>query len=78
MVRDSGVPRRVGSRAARRVFNFRAIGDVIAELKRVTWPSRQETMRLSLMVIAVSAAVGIFLGFVDLGFAKIFDFILGN
>jgi len=78
MVRDTGVSRRMGSKVARRVFSFRSIGDIIAELRRVTWPSRHETMRLSLMVIAVSATVGIFLGFVDLGFARIFDFILGN
>lgn len=78
MARNAGIPRRLGTQAARRVFSFRAIGDVVAELRRVTWPTRQETMRLTLMVIAVSAAVGVFLGIVDLGFARLFDVILGN
>ena len=78
MARNAGIPRRLGTQATRRVFSFRAIGDVVAELRRVTWPTRQETMRLTLMVIAVSAAVGVFLGIVDLGFARLFDVILGN
>ena len=53
-------------------------GEVVSELRRVTWPSRQETMRLTLMVIAVSAAVGTFLGLIDIGFARFFGVILGN
>ena len=35
-------------------------------------------MRLTLMVLAVSIAVGIFLGIVDLAFARIMDLLLGN
>ena len=54
------------------------LGEVVAELRRVTWPTREETMRLTLMVIAVSAAVGVFLGLVDMGFARLFERILGN
>ncbi|MCH8186095.1 MAG: preprotein translocase subunit SecE [Chloroflexi bacterium] len=53
-------------------------GEVVSELRRVTWPSRQETMRLTLMVIAVSGVVGLFLGGIDMGFARFFGVILGN
>jgi len=53
-------------------------GDVVSELRRVTWPTRQETMRLSLMVIAVSAAVGAFLGIIDIGFGRLLSAILGR
>jgi|TARA_Y100000814_G_scaffold133053_1_gene96254 preprotein translocase SecE subunit len=35
-----------------------------------------ETFRLTLMVIAVSAAIGVFLGVADLIYGWIFDFIL--
>jgi len=35
-------------------------------------------MRLSIMVISVSVAVGIFLGAIDLVFARLFDELLGN
>lgn len=35
------------------------------ELKKVIWPSRQETTRYSLLVIGVSLAVAIFFGILD-------------
>ena len=78
MARNVGVPRRMGAEATRRAFSFKLIGEVISELRRVTWPTRQETMRLTLMVIAVSAAVGVFLGIVDMGFSRLLDIILGT
>jgi preprotein translocase subunit SecE len=78
MARSSSVPRRVDPDATRRAFSFRTFGEVVQELKRVTWPGREETMRLTLMVVAVSATVGVFLGLVDIGFARIFDVILNN
>jgi len=54
------------------------IGEVVGELRRVTWPTKEETLRLSIMVICVAAAVGAFLGLVDLGFARIMAILLGN
>ena len=76
MVRDTDLRRRVSSQASKRVFALSIIGDVIAELNRVTWPTREETTRLSIMVITVAVIVGIFLGVIDLGFSSIFNFIL--
>jgi preprotein translocase subunit SecE len=78
MARNPSVPRRVDPETARRAFSFRMFGDVVQELKRVTWPTREETMRLTLMVIAVSATVGVFLGLVDIAFSRVFDVILNN
>ncbi len=52
--------------------------DSFNELKRVTWPSREETIRLSVMVIVVASIIGIFLGVFDLLFAKLFDLMLGT
>jgi len=45
---------------------------VVSELKKVTWPSRQETTRLTIMVIAISGAIGIALGILDLLFNRLF------
>ena len=42
--------------------------DIISELKKVTWPTRQETAHLTLVVIVVSALIGVVLGAADLGF----------
>jgi preprotein translocase subunit SecE len=67
------VQRRTG---AGRSVNFRFFGEVIGELRRVTWPTMNETFRLTLMVIAVSVVIGVFLGVADLIYGWIFDFIL--
>ena len=57
-------------------MNLRFFGEVVGELKRVTWPTRQETMRLTLMVLAVSAVIGVFLGVADLIYGWVFGCIL--
>ena len=59
-------------------FSFKFIGDTINELRRVTWPSRQEAVRLTIMVLTVAIIVGIFLGIVDAIFSRITGWIMGN
>lgn len=39
------------------------------ELEKVTWPSRKETVRSTLIVIGVSLGMAIFLGALDYGFS---------
>ena len=46
------------------------------ELKKVVWPTRQETIRLTLVVIIISLIVGIFLGGLDFVFVKIIGIIV--
>jgi len=46
-------------------------GEVIAELKKAVWPTREETRRLTIMVIIISIAIGLFLGAIDLGFTHL-------
>lgn len=41
------------------------------ELRKVVWPTRQEVIRLTFVVIIVSLIVGIFLGGLDFIFVKI-------
>lgn len=43
------------------------------ELKKVVWPTRQEIIRLTFVVIAVSLVVGLFLGGLDFVFTKIIE-----
>ncbi|MCY4578164.1 MAG: preprotein translocase subunit SecE [Chloroflexi bacterium] len=78
MATNPGTPRRLGGRTARRALGLSGVTEIIGELRRVTWPSYEETFRLSVMVIAVAAAVGAFLGVVDLGFSSLFDIILAK
>ena len=45
------------------------------ELRKVVWPTRQEAMRLTLVVVAVSAGVGLILGGFDFGIAQLFSLV---
>jgi preprotein translocase subunit SecE len=54
--------------AVRRFF-----GDIASELKKVTWPTREETIRLTVAVIVVSVTIGLLLGGVDIGFNWLVD-----
>ena len=58
-----------GPRRARR--RFQLIGEVIAELSKVTWPTRQETIRLTGLVAAIAWAMGALLGLWDFGFGQL-------
>ncbi len=42
--------------------------EIIAELRKVTWPSREETWYLTVVVLVVAGAAGLFLGGVDMFF----------
>ena len=57
---------------------LRFLGESYQELKRVTWPTFDETLRLTLMVLLVSAMIGAFLFFVDLGFNRVMEVLLGT
>ncbi len=48
-------------------------GDIISELKKVTWPTSEETIRLTVAVLFVSVAIGMMLGGVDIGFNWLVD-----
>ena len=52
-----------------------ALGEYIkgtqAEMKHVNWPSREQTTRYTVMVIAVSIIVAIILGLSDFVFSKL-------
>jgi preprotein translocase subunit SecE len=65
--------------ATKKRSRFRFIGEIIAELKKVVWLSRREAAYLTLLVLLVTAAVGVLLGAFDYGFTKIVDrFFLGG
>ncbi|MBI2909536.1 MAG: preprotein translocase subunit SecE [Chloroflexi bacterium] len=48
---------------------FRFVVDTISELKKVIWPTRDEAMNLTVIVMIVSIAVGLMLGVVDFAFS---------
>lgn len=47
--------------------------EVRLEMKKVNWPTRNETIKYTLMVIGVAVAVAIFLGGFDLLFRRLLE-----
>ena len=52
------------------------VRDLRSEYKKVVWPTREEWMRLTLIVIAVSVAMGFLLGGVDYLFKLFFELLI--
>lgn len=50
--------------------------EVKTELFKVVWPTRKETLRLTLLVIGVSVIVGLFIGLLDISFIRLVDTLL--
>jgi len=58
--------------APARKSRFRFFVEVAAELRRAHWPTRQEALRLSVLVLAVCVVVGVILGGLDWVFTRLF------
>jgi len=52
------------------------VREVAAEFRKVTWPSRQELINSTVVVITVTVVVSLFLGAVDVVLARIVERIL--
>jgi len=50
--------------------------EVRAELEKVVWPTKQQTIRYSFLVIVVAVVVGLFLGGLDYLLTILQDYIL--
>lgn len=54
------------------------IKETKSEMTKVVWPSRQETLRITIAVILMSLAVAAFLGAVDYGLTKGLEWIVNK
>ncbi len=52
--------------------------EVKEELVKVTWPTREQTIRYTVLVILVAVAVGAFLGVLDYFLTSLTAFIVGR
>ena len=50
--------------------------ETAAELRKVSWPSQEEAINLTRVVVIVIIAMGLFLGVLDFIFGRFFAFIL--
>jgi preprotein translocase subunit SecE len=57
------------------LFNF--LNSVVLEAKKVVWPTRKETVQMTLVVFVV-VLMAIFLAFVDIAFTYIVNLVLGR
>jgi len=47
--------------------------DIMAELRKVSWPTREEVVRLTAVVLLISLAIGFLLGVLDMGFSRVLN-----
>ena len=71
-------PRAAPTKGKRGILSWRPrwVMDIISELRKVVWPSRPDTMHLTVVVLVVSVVIGAFLGGVDLGLAWLVEHVL--
>jgi preprotein translocase subunit SecE len=50
---------------------FKFLTETVAELRKAVWPTRQEAIRLTIIVMVICLAVGLILGLLDYGFTSL-------
>ncbi|MBI2051406.1 preprotein translocase subunit SecE [Candidatus Roizmanbacteria bacterium] len=53
-------------------------GEIQDELKKVSWPTRRDTVRLTVVVIAISLIVAAYIGVLDVILAKVLQALTGG
>ena len=52
------------------------VKESVTELKKVTWPTKKQTINYSLLVIGISVAVALFLGLCDYLFSDLIRYLI--
>jgi preprotein translocase SecE subunit len=52
-----------GDSAGQRTRNY--VNETLTELKKTTWPTKQEATRLTIVVVAVIIGLGLYMGMLD-------------
>lgn len=71
---------KVEKKASRKQQNrfTRFFRETVGELRKVTWPTRQEAINLTIVVLIVIAIMSVFLGVLDFVYSQFFVLILGS
>ncbi|MEJ2262249.1 MAG: preprotein translocase subunit SecE [Anaerolineales bacterium] len=51
--------------------------ETMGELRKVSWPTRQEATNLTVIVLIVIAAMSVFMGVLDFIYTRVFILLLG-
>lgn len=54
------------------------LSEVRSEMKLVTWPKRDDVIKLTITVLLVSAIVGLYVGGLDFGLTKILESLISK
>jgi len=68
------VPKALATRQPNAIVRF--FRETTGELRKVSWPTRQEALNLTLVVLAVTATMSLFLGALDFLFTRLFRFVI--
>lgn len=52
------------------------VREVYIELTKVTWPGRAEVVKLTVIVVVISVAIGIYIGSLDFVLTKLTDYLI--
>lgn len=64
------------TKTSQRFSLIRYLKETRAELKKVIWPSREEALRLTLVVITTILVMAVVLGLLDYIYSKLIDLII--
>ena len=53
----------------------RYVQESYSELKKVTWPTREQVRNLTVLVFVISAAFGVYIGFFDFLWSRVLQFV---
>ncbi|MGH7728078.1 MAG: preprotein translocase subunit SecE [Vulcanimicrobiaceae bacterium] len=68
-------PRPAATRDARRQNAERFIRDIVSEMKRVTWPSRQEWISATILTVALVVVLGVYTYVIDVTLGWLFGLV---
>ncbi|MEJ2348101.1 MAG: preprotein translocase subunit SecE [Patescibacteria group bacterium] len=52
--------------------------EVRVELDKVTWPKKDQVIKLTLIVFIISGVIGLYLGMLDFSFTKLLELLIAK
>ena len=54
----------------------RFLDEAWSELKKVSWPTREQVRNLTVLVFVISASIGVYIGFFDFLWTQVLQFLV--
>jgi preprotein translocase subunit SecE len=56
----------------------RFIDEAVSELRKVTWPTREQVRNLTILVFLISGVMGVYITIFDIIFQRVIGFLVGG